>query len=133
MFLEILGALSTGDTPVSLSWCGEGSFQVALSGSVNCHIKTFKEVLSIGVYIKGRPESVHVALGRFFGANVFMRIANFGPIKELVGKMTELLAFEALDLVKILRIPLAIVGMHFTAGRIVVIILSEDDGSGGSG
>ena len=70
MLVEILRALSIGDTPVSLSRCGKGGFQVALGGSIGYHSKTFKEVISIGVYLEGIHESVHVLVGHFFGVDV---------------------------------------------------------------
>ena len=41
--------------------------------------------------------------------------------------MTELLAFEALDLDKIPRPPLAIVGVHLATSKTVAIILSKED------
>ena len=88
-------------------------------------------MISIGIYLEGRHESVHVVVGHFFSANVCMRLANLGPVRALVGKVTKLLEFEALDLSKVHRLPLAIIGVHFAAGWTVVIILSEDDGTGG--
>ena len=125
LLVESLGTSCTGDTPVSLSWCGEGGFQVALGVSVGYHRKTSKEVISIGIYLKGRHESVHVAAGRFFGADVCMRLADIYPVRGLVGKMTEIFSFESLDLDKVPRLPLAIVGMHFSTGQTVVIILRK--------
>ena len=53
------------------------------------------------------------------------------PLGHLLKKMTKLLAFGALDLTKVPRPPLAIVGMNFDAGRTVIIILIEDNGNGG--
>ena len=41
--------------------------------------------------------------------------------------MTKLLEFDALDLAKVSRLPLATVGIYFAAGRTVIIILSKDD------
>ena len=56
-----------------------------------------------------------------------MRLANLGTVRELVGKVAKIFAFESLDLAKVPRLPLAIISMHFTAGRVVVIILRKDD------
>ena len=47
--------------------------------------------------------------------------------------MTKLLEFEGIDLAKVPRLPLAIVGMNFAAGQALVIILSKDDGTRGCG
>ena len=41
--------------------------------------------------------------------------------------MAKLLAFEALDISKVPRLPLPIIGVSFAAVRVVVIILHEDD------
>ena len=60
-----------------------------------------------------------------------MRLADIGPVRALVGKITKLFSFEALDLAKVPRLPLSIDGMHIAAGQTVVIILSEDDGAEG--
>ena len=60
-----------------------------------------------------------------------MHLADIVPIRVLVGIMTKLLEFEALDLAKVPWIPLAIIGMHFAAGRTAVNILNEDHSSGG--
>ena len=130
VMVKIFSALSIGYTPVSLSWCGEGGFRVAIGGSVGYHSKNFKEVISIGVYLEGRHETVHVVVRRFFGDNVCMCLADRGPVRTLVGKVTEILAFESLDLAKVPRLPLAIVGMYFAAGWTIVIILSKDNGTG---
>ena len=34
VFVEVFGAPSIGNTPVSLTWFGEGAFQVTLGGTV---------------------------------------------------------------------------------------------------
>ena len=60
-----------------------------------------------------------------------MRLTGLGPIRALVGEVAELVAFEALELAKVPRLHLDIFGINFAAGRIVVIIVREDDGAGG--
>ena len=88
LLMEGFRAPSIGNTHVIFSWCGEGVFQVTLGVTVGYHIKTFKEVTSIGVYIESRHESVHVVVGRFLGVDVFMRLSNIGPVRSLVGKVS---------------------------------------------
>ena len=70
MLMKILSTSSTGDTHVSLGRCGEGVLQVSIGVSVGYHSKTFKEVIIIAVYLEGIHDSVHVVVGRFFGADV---------------------------------------------------------------
>ena len=60
-----------------------------------------------------------------------MRLADLGLVRALVGKMTKLLTFEALDLAKVPRLPLAVVGVHFATVQTVSIVLSKDDSAGG--
>ena len=129
--MEGFGAPSIGDTPVRLSWCVEGGFQVTLVGPVCYHCKIVKEVISIGVYLEGRHESVHVVVERLLGANICMCLNNLGPIWALVGKVFELLAFEALDLTNFTRLALDIIGVYLSAGQVIDIILHEDDSAGG--
>ena len=131
MLVKSFGTPSTDDTSIKLSRCGEDSFQVALGGLVGYHRKTSKEVRSIGVYIEVRHESVHVVVGSFFGADVCMHIADLVPVRALVGKVTKLLELEALELAKVSKFSLAIVGMRFAAGSTIVIILRKDDGTRG--
>ena len=76
-------------------------------------------------------ESVHDVARRIFCANVCMRLSDIGTVRALVGKVTKHLAFESLDLYKVPMIPLAISGVHFSSGWTVIIILIEDDDSGG--
>ena len=116
MLVKSFGTPSTDDTSIKLSRCGEDSFQVALGGLVGYHRKTSKEVRSIGVYIEVRHESVHVVVGGFLGADICTPLDNIGLIRALVGKVAELLAFAALDLDNVPRLPLDIVGMCFAAG-----------------
>ena len=104
------------DTTVILSRCGEVGFQVALGGYVGYHSETFKKVISVGVYLKGGHDSIHVAVRYFLGADVCVCLANLGPIRALVGKVAKLLAPKALELVELLRLPLAIIGVHFAIG-----------------
>ena len=87
MLVKSFGTLSTGDTPVSLRRCGKGGFQVALGGSVGYHSKTFKEIISTGIYLEGRHQSVHVAVGCFFGAKICMRLVDVVPVRELIGTL----------------------------------------------
>ena len=129
--MEGFGTPSIGDTPMSLSCCGEGGLQVTLGGPVGYHSETSKEVISIGIYLEGRHESVHVIVGNFLSDDICMRLANLGPIWVLVGKVEELLAFEALDLAKFPRFPVPIFGVRFASGLDVVIILCEDDSARG--
>ena len=89
VLMKILGTSSTGDTHVSLSRCGEGVLQVSLGGSVGYHSRTFKEVIIIAVYLEVRHESVHVVVGRFFGADVCMRLNDLGPVRALVVKVNK--------------------------------------------
>ena len=60
-----------------------------------------------------------------------MRLADLGPVRSFVDKVTTLLAFEALDLAKVHRLPLAIVGVRFATDRDIVVILSKDNSAGG--
>ena len=85
MLVKIFGASSNGDTPVIMSQCGEGGFYVALGESVGYHSKTFKEVINIGVYIKGRHESIYVAVGRFL-------VMTFACVLPILALLRHLLA-----------------------------------------
>ena len=127
VLMEGFGDLTIGDTPVSLSWCGKGFFQLNLVGPVGYHHKTFKEVIRISVYHEGRHESIHVVVGHFLGVDVCMRLANLGPVRALFGAVAELLVFEALELAKVPRLPLNIIGVCFAVVRVIIIILHEDD------
>ena len=60
-----------------------------------------------------------------------MRLSDLVPIRAIFGKMTKLLAFELLELSKVPRLPLGIVGVHFAAGRTIVVIMGKDDVAGG--
>ena len=131
VIMENFGAPSIGDTPVSLSRCGEGGFQVALVGSVSYVCETFKKIIGIVVYIEGRNEYTHVVLGFFLGADVCMCLADICPVWAHVSKMSKFLAPEVLDLDKFPRIPLAITGVRFDVDHVVVIILHEDNGARG--
>ena len=62
---------------------------------------------------------------------VCVRLTDLGPVRALVGEVTEVLVFEALNLAVVSRLPLAINGLRFAAGWSVVIILSKDDGAWG--
>ena len=55
----------------------------------------------------------------------------FGPVRELVGKVAKFLAPEALDLDEVPRIPMVIICVCFAIDQVVVVILSENDGTGG--
>ena len=127
MLVKIFSAPSTGDTPVSLSQCGEYSFQVALGGPVGYHIEDSKEVIRIGVYLEGVHEFIYIIVGRFLGADVCIHLADIGTVRELIGKVTKLLAFESLDLAKVPRLLLSIVGVCFATGWSVVIFLCNMD------
>ena len=50
-----------------------------------------------------------------------MRLADLGSVMALVGKLSKVLSFEAIDIAKVPRIPLAIFGVRFAAGWDVVI------------
>ena len=98
VLLKSFVTLVTGDTPVILSLCGWSGLQVALDGSVGYHKKTFKEVIGIGVYIKGIHESVHIFVGCFFGADVCMCLANIDPVRALVSRRPNSCHFKHLTL-----------------------------------
>ena len=59
-----------------------------------------------------------------------MCLAQIGPVRELVGEVTKLLAPEVLDLSEVPRKHLAIIGVHFSVGRVNVMILRTDNGAG---
>ena len=103
-----------------LSWCGEGVFQVALCGAVSYHGKTFKNLIIIGIYIKGRHESVHVVVGSFLVADICIFFTDLVPFRSIVGKVEEFLAPESLDLADVSRIPMAFIGVCLPT---VVIVL----------
>ena len=71
----------------------------------------------------------HVVIGRVPGAGVCTHLAGLGPVRSLVGKVAKFMSLEALDLAEVLRIPLAIVGVHIAVGRVIVIILRKDNGA----
>ena len=129
--MEGFSAPSINDTPVSLSWCGEGGFQVTLGAHVGYHHKTFKELIIIGVYPEGGHYSVHVVIRIFLGSEICMCLADLGPVRALVGEVAKLLEFEALDLSMVPGLPLAIIGVHLATVRIIVIILRKNGGAGG--
>ena len=85
VLMESFAYLDIGDTTISLIQCGEGSFQLALGQYIGYHRETFKKVISIGIYLKGRHESVHVAVGRFIGSDVCMCLSDIGPVRALIG------------------------------------------------
>ena len=116
VLMKVFGTPSISDTSFSQGWCGEGGLQVNLVITVGYHSKPFKEVINIGVYLEVRHESVHVVVGGFLGADICTPLDNLGLIRALVGKVAELLAFAALDLDNVPRLPLDIVGMCFAAG-----------------
>ena len=60
-----------------------------------------------------------------------MCLSDLGPIRALVGKMAKFLASEALELAEVSRLPMAIIGVCFAIGRVVVFFMREDDGAGG--
>ena len=116
VLMESFAYLDIGDTTISLIQCGEGSFQLALGQYIGYHRETFKKVISIGIYLKGRHESVRVVVGHFLGADIFMCLAGLSPVRALVGKVAKFLTPEALDLSEVPRIPLAIIGVNFSVG-----------------
>ena len=104
-----------------------GRIQVAPGQSVGCHHETFKKVINIGVYLESIHETVHVILGQFLSANVCMRLVSVGPVIKLVDKVSKYMAPEALDLAEVPRLLLAIIGVRFPFGRVIVTILRKDN------
>ena len=83
----------------------------------------------LGVYLEGRYDSVHVVIYRVLVADVCMYLFGIGPVRALVGEVAKLLAPEALELAKVLRLSLAIFGVHLAVVRVVVIIVCKDNGA----
>ena len=75
------------------------------------------------------PLVLYVVIGRFPGVDVCTRLSGLGPIRALVGQVAKIMSPEALDLSEVLKIPMAIIVVRITVGRVIFIILCKYDGA----
>ena len=75
------------------------------------YFTTYRVLLSTFVL-----SSVIVLVVCFLVADILMYLSGIGPVRVLVGKLAKFLALEALELVEVTRILLAIIDMYFAIG-----------------